>query len=110
MRPALPLLLAFAAIPALAGHARAGSLDTPQCRQDLPRAAALVDAVAARDRKGPVRDPAQLCRLLRLNERDMAESRAIMARCLTGHDLGENVGQMDASLEDVRALIRQRCV
>lgn len=89
--------------------ALAATIDTPQCRADLPRAARLIDAVAARDRAGPIRDTARLCAALRLNRRDMAGAADILNRCLTGHERGENVGQLRASVADVDAAIARRC-
>jgi hypothetical protein len=33
-----------------------------------------------------------------------------MARCMTGHERGENVGQMDASLDDIRFVLSKHCI
>jgi hypothetical protein len=47
--------------------------------------------------------------VLRQNLQDMVEAREPMNRCLIGHAHGENVGQMDASIEDIRYILANRC-
>ena len=89
--------------------AHAATVDTPQCRADLPKAARLIDAVAARDRAGPIRDTARLCAALRRNRADMKAAADILNRCLTGHERGENVGQLVASIADVDHVVATRC-
>ena len=37
------------------------------------------------------------------------KAREPMDRCITGHDHGENLGQMDASIEDIRAVLADKC-
>jgi len=103
MRHLLAVMI-FALAP-LAAHAAPGD---PQCSVDLARADALISKVAARDRGGPVK-PEALCGVLRDNLRDMTEANAIMRRCMTGHALRENVGQMEASMGDVQMVISKRC-
>ena len=68
-----------------------------------------MNAVAARENSVRKGDMAGLCRLLRTNLRDMQEARDGMAACLTGHERGENVGQMDVSMADIRAVLGSRC-
>jgi len=87
--------------------AQAAPADT-QCALDMRRADQLVSAVAGRDRGGPYGADA-ICRVLRANLRDMSAAIDIMKRCMTGHALRENVGQMEASMEDVRAAIARKC-
>ena len=53
--------------------------------------------------------PEAICGVLRANLRDMKESNDIMKRCMTGHSLRENVGQMEASMGDVQMVIGKRC-
>ena len=104
MRHAVAIVLvAFMSSPVVAGPA-----DDPRCAVDLQRAWKLVNAVAGRDKGGPYAKGA-ICGVLRANLRDMKESTAIMRRCMTGHALRENVGQMEASMEDVAAVIANRC-
>jgi len=79
-----------------------------QCAMDLSRANTLVAAVAGRDKGGPYK-PEAICGVLRANLRDMREAAIIMRRCMTGHAFRENVGQMEASMEDVQAAISRRC-
>ncbi len=86
----------------------ASAAPDPRCAADLSRADELVSAVAKRDRGGPY-GPSQICSALRTNLRDMQEANVLMRRCMSGHALRENVGQMEASIEDVRAAIARRC-
>ncbi len=99
-----PMLVLLALLPVVA-HA---APDDPRCGSDLTRADGLVSKVAARDRGGPYKASA-ICGVLRENLRDMREAADIMKRCMTGHALRENVGQMEGSMEDVRGAIAARC-
>jgi hypothetical protein len=89
---------------ALASH-----LDTPECQRDLAVAGQLVKGIAKREGSVKPGDIAGACALLQQNLPEMIKARNAMDRCLTGHDLGENVGQMDASIEDIRYALRRRC-
>jgi|GEM_PF-4852470 len=97
-----PLLL-------LGRGAQAGVVDTPQCRRDPGEADGLIPAIAARENGVRRGDMPGLCRLLRQNETDMARARGLRAPCLTGRDLGENIGPIDASLEDIRVVLQRNC-
>ena len=94
----------------LAAPAWAGVVDTPECRRDLALADRLVHGVRLRENSVQKGDFVGLCRLLRRNLQDMTRAREPMARCMTGHDLGENVGQMDASIGDIRYVLANHCV
>lgn len=93
----------------IASPATAGIVDTPECRRDLAMADQLIHAVRLRENSVRQGDFAGLCRLLRQNLQDMTRAREPMARCMTGHERGENVGQMDASLEDIRYVLAKHC-
>lgn len=92
----------------LASPALVAAQEDARCGAQLRRAWDLTSVVAGRDRGGPYA-PEAICGVLRANLRDMAESTEIMKRCMAGHSLRENVGQMEASMEDVRAVIAGRC-
>jgi hypothetical protein len=100
------MILSAAALPAVAS---AGIVDTPDCRRDLATAHQLIHAVRLRENSVQPGDFVGLCRLLRQNLQDMTRARDPMARCMTGHERGENVGQMDASMEDIRFVIGKHC-
>jgi hypothetical protein len=87
----------------------AGMIDSPECRRDLMMADQLIHAVRLRENSVQPGDFVGLCRLLRQNLQDMTRAREPMARCMTGHERGENVGQMDASLDDIRFVLSQHC-
>jgi hypothetical protein len=94
---------------AVATAAWAGVSDAPGCRERVARAWQLVDVIVAREKQVRKGDMVAACRVLRSNLRDMAQARADMDACMTGHDRGENVGQMDVSMEDIRAVLAAKC-
>jgi hypothetical protein len=89
--------------------ALADTVNTPSCRRDLAVAGRLVAGIAARENSVKPGDIADWCRLLRRNLPEMIQARDAMDRCLAGHEHGENVAQMDASIEDIRFALRRRC-
>ena len=89
--------------------ATAGVIDSPECRRDLAMADQLIHAVRLRENSVQPGDFVGLCRLLRQNLQDMTKAREPMARCMTGHDLGENVGQMDESIGDISFILSMHC-
>jgi hypothetical protein len=93
----------------VASPASAGVVETPECRRDLAVADQLIHGVRLRENSVQRGDFVGLCRLLRQNLQDMTRAREPMARCMTGHERGENVGQMDASLEDIRFVLAKHC-
>jgi hypothetical protein len=104
----LRLLLA-AGLVGTAPRADAGSVETPTCRRDLAAADALIHGIRLREHSVSPGDWAGLCRLLRQNLQDMSRARGLMESCLTGHDRGENIAQMDASIGDIRYVLDTRC-
>jgi hypothetical protein len=88
----------------------AGVIDSPECRRDLAVADQLIHAVRLREHSVRPGDFTGMCRVLRQNLEDMTRAREPMARCMTGHDLGENVGQMDVSIDDIRFVLSKHCV
>jgi hypothetical protein len=91
------------------GPSSAGSVDTPRCRGDLAEADRLIHGVRLRENSVQQGDWQELCRLLQRNLRDMSRARQLMHPCLTGHDQGENIGQMDASIGDIKFVLDTRC-
>jgi hypothetical protein len=98
----------FAAL-LIAGTAWADTVSTPDCQRDLASANALINGIAAREKQFVKGNLAKNCALLRQNLVDLTNARGPMDRCLTGHDHGENVGQIDDSIEDVRAVLADKC-
>jgi hypothetical protein len=88
----------------------AGVSDSLECRRDLVVADQLIHAVRLREHSVQPGDFSGMCRVLRQNLEDMTNAREPMARCMTGHDLGENVGQMDVSIDDIRFVLSKHCV
>ena len=89
--------------------AGAGIVDSLKCRRDLAMVDQLVHGVRLRENSVKAGDFVGLCRLLRRNLDDMVKARGPMARCMTGHDHGENVAQMDASIGDIRYVLARHC-
>lgn len=104
LRAAVLLASVLVATPAVAG-----SVNSPEYRRDLAMADQLVHAVRLRENSVQPGDFVGLWRLLRQNLQDMSSAREPMNRCLTGHDHGENVGQMDASIGDIRTILAKHC-
>jgi hypothetical protein len=94
---------------AVAAPAGAGVVDSYECRRDLAMADQLVHGVRLRENSVQKGDFVGLCRLLRRNLDDMVKARGPMDRCMTGHDRGENVAQMDASIGDIRYVLARNC-
>ena len=92
-----------------AGAAAAEAVDTPQCRRDLTAANRLIQGIAAREKRFVAGDLAKNCKLLRQNLADMEGAREPLDRCLRGHEHSETVAQMDASIEDIRAVLADKC-
>ena len=92
-----------------AGPSIAGSVDTPNCHRDLTEADQLIHGVRLRENSVQQGDWQGLCRLLQRNLHDMSKARQLMNPCLTGHDHGENIGQMDASIGDIKYVLDTRC-
>ena len=109
MKMEMRALLAATVLAALGLPASAGVVDTPECRRDLAMAHERIHAVRLRENTVQSGDFVGLCRVLRQNLQDMTQARDPMARCMTGHERGENVGQMDASMEDIRFVIGKHC-
>jgi hypothetical protein len=87
----------------------AGPVDASRRSRDLAEADRLIHGVRLRENSVQQGDWQGLCRLLQQNLRDMSTARELMNPCLTGHDLGENIGQMDASIGDIKYVLDTRC-
>jgi hypothetical protein len=94
---------------AIASPATAAVVDTPECRRDLAMADQLIHGIRLREGQMKRDDIPGACRLLRQNLDDMVRARGPMDRCVTGHDRGENVAQIDASIGDIRDVLARNC-
>jgi hypothetical protein len=92
-----------------AAPAEADIVNTPECKRDLATANQLIDAIAAREKQFVKNNLTRNCALLRQNLADLTNARGPMDRCVTGHDHGENIGQIDVSIEDIRAVLADKC-
>ena len=87
----------------------AGTTNSPECHTALADADHRTRAVQLRQLQFTRYDAVQNCRLLRANLEDLIAAREPMEHCLTGRDHNENVGQMDASIEEIRAALIANC-
>ena len=99
----------LASMVLMSARAVAGIVNTPECRRDLATADRLIHDIRLREPQIRPDDLARACRLVRQNLEEMLIARNAMARCMTGHDRGENVAQLDASMEDIRYVLAQKC-
>ena len=109
MRCFLIALVVAVGVVEVATPAAADIVQTSQCRADLARAHRLIGDIRARENTVARGDIAGLCVLLRRNRSDMAEAGKLMDRCMSGHERGENVGQIMASLGDINLVLQRRC-
>jgi hypothetical protein len=105
MRAAAGLIVLVAAsVPV-----EAGVVDSPQCQRDLAATHAGLEDTLARLKRvsnAPLKDK---CAALHWHVGVMRKAGAVFARCTTGHERGENVGQMKGSVADFLDIIRQLC-
>jgi hypothetical protein len=87
----------------------AGTVGTPACNRNLAEADRLIHGIRLRENTVKPGDWVGLCRLLRQNHKDMSRARDLMNPCLTGHDHGENIGQIEASLGDISQVLDTQC-
>ena len=93
----------------MAPNVMAGMVDTPNCRADLAQANELTHAIRLRERRMSRDDLPGACILLRQNVADMTQAGKLMEPCLTGHEKGENLGQIHASIGDMRQILARNC-
>ena len=108
----LPRMIPIAAALALllpADPVAADEVQTPQCQHDLSASVQFINAIQAREKHFVRGDMATNCRLLQQNLVDMVKAREPLDRCLAGHEHGETVGQLDASIGDMRAALAGNC-
>jgi hypothetical protein len=68
------------------------------------------ETLARLDAAGKAGD-AEKCAAIHHHIDVMSAAREVFVRCLTGHDLGENVGQIDASIDDFRHILQsEKCL
>ena len=82
---------------------------TAACQRDLlVTDSTLREAMRRLEAAGDASD-ADKCAAYRSHVETMRKASAVFARCTTGREREENVGQMNASVADFEALIRARC-
>lgn len=91
------------------GPTMADAVNTPACRRDLAAANRHIEAIRAREKRFVPGDLTRNCPLLRQNLADMVAAREPMDRCLKGHEQGETVAQIEASIGDIRDVLAGNC-
>jgi hypothetical protein len=110
MLPARTLTIASALAVVLATDpAAADIVNTPECKRNLAAANQQVGAIRAREKRFVPGDLATNCKLLKQNLADMLKARGPIDRCLTGPEHNETIAQLDASIDDMRAVLGDKC-
>ncbi len=100
-------MIALLWLPVAGAHAASGDVDT--CKRDLFQTDGALRAT--RDRLGKVASgsPAEKCAEWRRHVTVLRRASGVFARCTSGRERAENVGQMDGSVADFTDVIRSRC-
>jgi len=102
-------LLIIAALGCGLAPAAMAQARTAACQRDLlVTDSQLREAMQRLEAAGDASD-ADKCAAYRSHIDTMRKASAVFARCTTGREREENVGQMNASVADFQALIRARC-
>jgi hypothetical protein len=103
------LIMSSMGLSGLAPLPAAAQARTAACQRDLlVMDSALREAMRHLEATGDASD-ADKCTAYRSHVDALRKASAVFARCTTGREREENVGQMNASVADFQALIRARC-
>jgi hypothetical protein len=89
--------------------AAAAPLDSDVCKRDLFQTDGALRATHDRLSRVANGSQAEKCAEWRRHVTVLRKASEVFGRCTTGHDRSENVGQMDGSVADFLAIIKQRC-
>lgn len=111
MKLAVVLAVAFAMAHPGEVMAQGGAQGGADCPRDLAESTRLIRAIQARDRDPGVArgDTIGMCRVVRQNQADMTQARALKAPCLSGRDRRETLAMIDANLADIREVLARHC-
>jgi hypothetical protein len=108
LRPAAMAIVVGIGMGSVSGPALAQAR-TAACQRDLLVIdSTLREAMRRLEATGDASD-ADKCTAYRSHVGELRKASAVFARCTTGREREENVGQTNASVADFQALIRARC-
>jgi hypothetical protein len=79
------------------------------CRQDLPAATARVERALAHVRRGNAADGGEICASYRRDFFEVVKAREVTALCKTGTERAQDLGRIDAAVEDINGAIATSC-
>jgi hypothetical protein len=82
---------------------------SPSCRQDLPAATARMERALAQVRHGRGTDSAEACAAYRRGFFEIVKAREVTALCKTGPERVQDLGRIDAAVEDINGAIATSC-
>lgn len=102
-------LFAAAALTIAAGSAAPAVAQSPACQSDLVAVDASFEETLQRLDSVSGADHATVCAALHHHVDVMAKAIDVFERCLPpGHDRGENIGQLQGSIEDFQVIIAEQ--
>ena len=84
-------------------------MHTPECQRQLANSVQLITAIKGREKRFAPGNMTKNCELLQQNLTDMVKAREPMDRCLTGREKDDAIGQLDASIKDMKAFYAGSC-
>jgi hypothetical protein len=100
-------LAAFVLMPA--APAPANAVETPLCQTYLTTAVASMQASQTRLQSLRGKAGGDLCTITRSHYLEVVKTRAVMALCKSGTDRSQDVGRLDAAIEELDDVIASRC-
>jgi hypothetical protein len=79
------------------------------CKQDLVTAAARLDRALAHVKRGDARASTETCAAYRQSFFDVVKAREVTALCKTGTERTQDLGRIDAAVEDINGAIATSC-
>ena len=97
-------LMICTALPAFAGMR-----DTPLCRQDLPATLTSLNESSARVQRAGNSKGDEACVAYRSYFLEIVKARSVTAQCKTGPEREQDLGKLDAGVEQANDGIAARC-
>jgi hypothetical protein len=79
------------------------------CKQDLVTVAARLDRALAHVKRGDARASTETCAAYRQSFFDVVKAREVTALCKTGTERAQDLGRIDAAVEDINGAIATSC-
>lgn len=105
----IPVLAALTLLLMPVAPAEPSVSDTPLCQTYLTNAVASMNATKARLQSLRSRADGELCIATRSHYLEVVKTRAVVALCKSGSDRTQDVGRLDAAIEELDDVIASRC-